>query len=232
MTSRELPPFRQGDVMRANPWAGTSALALLALLAGCAGEGPALPPAAAGSGLPSSVAAASPPASPAGPSSAPTAASGTAAPACDGSDLKVTVFGGAAATAAIAGEIGFTNAGGAPCRLAGYPVVTGVTASGGQVSAGHLPSTEFGPNTTGITAVLLAPRATAVTVVVGNDVLGTCVSGTEPTFRYLRVRPPGSAVSITVTALLPALGSYLPDCGKISVTPVAPAASVPRQGST
>lgn len=215
--------------MRAHPWTGASALALLALLAGCAGAGPAPRPAAAGGGRPSADAAASPTARTARASSA--AAAGAAAPACAGSELKVTVFGGAAATASIAGEIGFTNAGVAPCRLAGYPVVTGLTASGGQVSAGHLPSTEFGPGTAGITAVLLAPHATAVAVVVGNDVLGSCASATEPTFRYLRIRPPGSAASTTASALLPALGSYLPDCGKIGVTPVAPAASVPRQGS-
>ena len=217
--------------MRANSWAGISALASLVLLAGCAAAGPALPSAAAGSGRSPGTAAASPAASPARLSSAPAAASGTAAPACAGRDLKVTVFGGAAATASVAGEIGFTNVGGALCRLTGYPVVTGVTASGGQASAGHLLSTEFGPQITGTTAVLLAPHATAVAVVVGNDVLGACASGTEPTFRYLRVRPPGSAVSTTASALLPALGSYLPDCGKISVTPVAPAASVPRQGN-
>lgn len=217
--------------MRAHPWTGAPALALLALLAGCAGAGTAPRPSAAGGGRPSSDAAASPPARTARASSAAPAASASAAPACAGSELKVTVFGGAAATASIAGEIGFTNAGVAPCRLAGYPVVTGVTASGAQVSAGHLASTEFGPGTAGITAVLLAPHATAVAVVVGNDVLGACASGTEPTFRYLRIRPPGSAAGITASALLPALGAYLPDCGKIGVTPVASAASVPRQGS-
>jgi hypothetical protein len=229
---QETARFRQEDVMRAHPWAEISALASLALLAGCAGASSTGPSARAGTGQPSSATATSPPASPARPSSTPAAASGTATPACVGRDLKVTVFGGAAATASIAGEIGFTNVGGAPCHLAGYPVVTGVTASGGQVSAGHELSTEFGPNITGITAVPLAPHATAVAVVTGNDVLGTCASGTEPTFRYLRVRPPGSAVSTTVTALLPALGSYLPDCDKIGVTPVASAGSVPRQGST
>ena len=228
---QETARYRQEDVMRAHPWAGVSALASLALLAGCAGASSTGPSGAAGTGRPSSATATSPAASPARPSSEPAVDAGAATPACGGRDLKVTVFGGAAATASIAGEIGFTNVGGAPCHLAGYPVVTGVTAGGGQVSAGHLLSTEFGPNITGITAVLLAPHATAVAVVTGNDVLGVCATGTEPTFRHLLVRPPGSAASSTVSALLPALGSYLPDCGTINVTPVAPAASVPQQGS-
>ena len=228
---RETARCRQEDVMRAHPWAGIPALASLALLAGCAAANSTGPVATAATRQPSSATATSQPASRVRPSSTPAAASGAATPACIGSDLKVTIFGGAAATASIAGEIGFTNVGGSPCHLVGYPVVAGVTARGGKVNAGHLLSTEFGPNITGITAVLLAPHATAVAVVTGNDVLGICATGTEPTFRHLLVRPPGSAASSTVSALLPALGSYLPDCGTINVTPVASAASVPQQGS-
>jgi hypothetical protein len=233
--------------MRARPLAGITALALLASLAGCA---KADSTGAAGTGHASSVTATSPastlargaPSAPASSDAAPPVTSpaepsgtaspaGTATPVCGTSDLKITLVGAGAATAAVAAQIGFTNLGRASCHLTGYPVVKGITAGGGQVSAKHLLTTEFGPNITGITAVTLAPRATAIAVVTGNDVAGTCGSGATPSFRHLLVQPPGSAASITISAWLPTLSEYLPDCSTINVTPVAPAASVPKLGT-
>ena len=230
--------------MRTHSLACISALVLLVSLSGCAVAN------SAGTAQPADLTATSPAASPSGSSGSPASASGSAAPTTGtpgatapasggatpdcGADLKVTVFGGAAAASTIAGAIGFTNTGSAPCRLAGYPVVTGVTASGAEAVAGHLLSTEFGPNITRIAPVTLAPRAMAVSVITGNEVAGPCVSGRVPTFRSLLVQPPGSTGHVTVSALLPELPGYLPDCGgingPINVTPVVPAASLGRQG--
>jgi hypothetical protein len=225
--------YRQEDGMRARPLAGITALALLASLAGCA---EADSTGAAGTGQASSVTATSPAATlargtPSAPASSDVSTTDAATPVCGSSDLKITLVGAGAATAAVAAQIGFTNLGTASCHLTGYPLMTGITAGGGQVIAKHLLTTEFGPNITGITAVTLAPRATAIAVVTGNDVVGTCGSGATPSFRHLLIQPPGRAAGITISAWLPTLSEYLPDCSTINVTPVAPAASVPKLGS-
>jgi hypothetical protein len=127
----------------------------------------------------------------------------------------------------VEGQIGFTNLSSAACQLTGYPAVAGVTAAGHQTLAGHLLSTEFGPNITSVPVVTLAPQATAIAVVTGNSVAGSCGSGTIPTFRNLVVTPPGTADSVTLSAWLPSLAEYLPACGSINVTPVASASSMP-----
>jgi len=229
--------------MRARPLTGVTVLALLASLAGCTQADSTSPSGAPGTGQASSVTATSPaatpvrvaPPTPASPDAAsaatsPAGPSGAATPGCGSNDLKITLVGAGVAAAAIAVQIGFTNLGTAPCRLTGYPVVTGVNADGGQTNAGHLLTTEFGPDITSISAVTLAPRTTAIAVVTGNDVAGSCASGATPRFRHLLIQPPGSAASITISAWLPTLSEYLPDCDTINVTPVAPAASVPRLG--
>jgi hypothetical protein len=156
---------------------------------------------------------------------APATASST--PVCGLNDLKIGLVRDGAAAGTVEAQIGFTNLGAVPCHLTGYPAVSGITASGGQTIAGHLLTTEFGPNITRVPVVTLAPKATAIAVVTANDVAGACGSGSVPTFRHLRLTPPGNAASLTISAWLPSLGGYLPDCRTINVTPVAAKSSMP-----
>lgn len=57
-----------------------------------------------------------------------------------------------------------TNLGCAPCRLTGYPIVEGVTSTGGTTIAGHLLTTEFGPDITSVPVVTFAHGATGVAI--------------------------------------------------------------------
>jgi hypothetical protein len=220
--------------MRAHVAARIAGLTLLGSIAGCSTVTSVTPPSTAASAATSPSASSAPSAgssatvtaAPSSPASTATAAAGHA-PLCSTGNLKVSVVRGGAATGAAEGQIGFTNLGSAPCQLTGYPAVAGVTAAGGQTLAGHLLTTEFGPNITSIPVVTLDPKATAIAVVTGNSVAGTCASGTIRTFRNLIVTPPGNADSVTLSAWLPSLAEYLPACGSINVTPVVEASSMP-----
>jgi hypothetical protein len=220
--------------MRAHVAARIAGLALLGSIAGCSTVTSITPPSTATSAATSPSASSAPSAgssptvtaAPSSPASTAAAAAGHA-PLCSTGNLKISVVRGGAATGAVEGQIGFTNLGSAPCQLTGYPAVAGVTAAGGQTLAGHLLTTEFGPNITSIPVVTLDPKATAIAVVTGNSVAGTCASGTIRTFRNLIVTPPGNADSVTLSAWLPSLAEYLPACGSINVTPVVEASSMP-----
>jgi hypothetical protein len=47
-----------------------------------------------------------------------------------------------------------------------------------------------------------------------------------PSYRTLRVAPPGSAQGIVISAWLPGLDAYLPACTQVYVTPVVPSADL------
>ncbi len=119
-----------------------------------------------------------------------------------------------------------------PCRLSGWPRLVALTASGSAVPARHVVTTVFGPDIQTAPQVTLAPHALAEAVFAGGESGGSCGSGTLPTYRSLRVTPPGNTRSTTVSAWLGAVGTYLPACGPVSVSPVVPSASLYPMGSS
>ncbi len=124
------------------------------------------------------------------------------------------------------GYIGFKNLASTPCQLYGYPTLAGVTAAGNTVTATQLLTSMFGPNLPAPPLVTLDPGALAEAVFTGNEVAGSCASGPLPTFQALRVTPPANTQSAAISAWLPAVGTYLPDCGEITVSPVVPSADL------
>jgi hypothetical protein len=160
-----------------------------------------------------------------------TSASATSAPparvsACRTSQLEITLTRSGAAGPIVGGYIGFRNLAGAPCRLSGWPALVGVTATGAKLKANRLLTTMFGPDIKAPPQVTLNHGALAETVFTGNEVRGSCASGPLPTFRTLRVTPPGNVQSATISAWLAPADTYLPDCGEITISPVVPSADL------
>jgi Protein of unknown function (DUF4232) len=153
---------------------------------------------------------------------------------CLTSQLQITVTRSGAAGPAVGGYIGFRNTATVPCRLSGWPSLVAVTATGSAVPAKHVATTVFGPTTPTATQVTFAPGALAEAVFTGGESGGSCGtgSGSMPTYRTLRVTPPGNTESTTVSAWLGAVGTYLPACVAISVSPVVPSASLYPMGSS
>jgi hypothetical protein len=159
----------------------------------------------------------------------------TPAPAvavCLTSQLQITVARSGVAGPAVGGYVGFRNTAAVPCRLSGWPRLVALTAPGSAVRAKHVITTMFGPDSRTAPQVTLAPGALGEAVFTGGESGGSCGSGTLPTYRSLRVTPPGNTRSATVSAWLEAVGTYLPACGPISETPVVPSASLYPMGSS
>lgn len=145
---------------------------------------------------------------------------------CRTSDLKISLVHTGAAAGTVAADLLFTNESDVPCKLAGWPAVIAVDATG-STGAMHLLTTEFGP--TGIQLppiVTLEPGRAAAAVLVGSDVYGSCGTGKPQTYRQLRVSPPGNSRGVDLSAWFPSLGRYMPKCGPLHVTPVVPEASI------
>jgi hypothetical protein len=70
------------------------------------------------------------------------------------------------------------------------------------------------------------PGALAEAVFTGNEVAGSCANGPLPTFQTLRVTLPADTESEAISAWLPAVGTYLPDCGEITLSQVVPSSDV------
>lgn len=162
---------------------------------------------------------ASPPASGAPPSPAPSPSA--AAAACRAGQLKITLVRGGGEGGIASGDIGFANISGTPCRMSGWPALVAITAGGARQAARHVLTTEFGPVISVVPVVTLAPGARAEAVFAASD--SSCANGS---YQRLSVTAPGTSGSATISAYLPYLGTYLPACGPISVTPVVPASAI------
>jgi hypothetical protein len=126
------------------------------------------------------------------------------------------------ATAAYAGQAGgylrFTNDSHTACSLSGWPVVSGVTASGRATTFRRARSTMYGAwqYSAPLPALTLRPGASGYAVIAADDLsAGTQTSCPAPDVR-LRVAAPGSKKSILISAWLPGARSYLPTCRSIS----------------
>ncbi len=146
---------------------------------------------------------------------------------CKASQLKIALTHSAVAAGNIGGYLGFTNTSGSACRLTGWPILVGVTASGSTSRAATVLTTMFGPfGLKAAPVVTLKPRALAEAAFQGSDVPKSD-SVCPPSYRYLRVTPPGSTSTVQLSAFLPTLGTYMPACRTpIVVSPVVPSADL------
>jgi hypothetical protein len=176
-------------------------------ISGCASQDA---PAAASSPTTASPTTASPSAS----SASVSASSASAGGSCDAAQLKISLT----HTGALAGQAGgyleFTNDGSTPCRMSGWPAVTGLTAAGHATSLRHMQSSMFGAWTYSSPppTVNLQPGDSAYAIVAAdNKPAGSSTSCPAP-YTRLRVSPPGGSGSVTISARLPGANSYLPAC--------------------
>ena len=186
-----------GSTPTASAQAGSSATAAPTATAG-GGSASALPTAPGGGGAPSSAA-------------TPLAA------ACAGSQLGVSAGQSDGAAGHIGARVIFKNNSGSACTLYGFPGVAGLDASGKQqVQATRVTSGYLGTATA--STVLLAPGATASSLVGGVDVpSGNATSC--PSYPDLLVTPPGTKASSKVAL-------SMPGCPTLVVYPVV--AGVPQ----
>jgi uncharacterized protein DUF4232 len=204
--------------------AATCALAMTA----CGSQSP---PGAASSPTSSEAAPAGTPTSPASPTGTPTSpASPTGTPtspsavgACVTSELEISLT----HTTALAGQAGgylrFTNDGGTPCRMNGWPEVTGLSATGLATRLRHMQSSMFGAWHYSFPppAVTLQPGNSAYAIVAADDEPAGGDTRCPAPYVRLRVSPPGDSGSVTISAWLPGAVSYLPACTSADGAPTA-----------
>lgn len=153
----------------------------------------------------------------------PSSGSDAGTPVCRTPRLRITLARSAAAGPIVGGYIGFINESGTACHLTGWPALVALTAAGTSATASHVRTTGFGPNITAVPVVVLEPGTLAEAAFAGNEVSGPCAgSSFPPPYRRLRVTPPGGTGNVVISAWLPDLGTYLPACGGIEVSPVVP----------
>jgi Protein of unknown function (DUF4232) len=148
--------------------------------------------------------------------------------ACVTSQLKVAIT----HTGALAGQAGgylrFTNDGAAPCRIGGWPVVTGLTAAGQATILRHAQSTMFGAwhYAPPLPLMTLRPGDSAYAVVAADDQPAGAQAHCPAPYVRLRVTPPGNSHGALVSAWLPGAGSYLPACTSASGSPTTETSAI------
>ena len=148
--------------------------------------------------------------------------------ACTTSQLKVSI----SSTGAIAGQAGgylrFANAGRTPCRMTGWPVVTGLTAAGTATPLRHAQSTMFGAwhYTAPPPVLTLRPGDSAYAVVAADDQPAGNNAHCPAPFVRLRVSPPGNSGNVIIAAWLPGARSYLPACMSVNGSPTAETSTI------
>lgn len=132
--------------------------------------------------------------------------------ACKSAQIMITLSHTGAVMSESGGFLTFTNTSHTDCSLTGWPSVTG-TQSGSTVTFADAHDTMFGAwILTGSAPVTkLGPGQSAYAVAVGGN---TPLNGatTCPSVTQLHVSLPGRTAITTISAWLPANGSYLPDC--------------------
>jgi hypothetical protein len=143
--------------------------------------------------------------------------------ACVTAQLKISLT----HTGALAGQAGgylkFTNTSDTPCRMSGWPAVTGLTPTGQATRLRHMQSSMFGAwhYSAPPPVVTLRPGDSAYAIVAaGNKPAGASTRCPAP-YARLRVSPPGDSRNVTISAWLPGAVSYLPSCKSADGTPTA-----------
>ena len=197
---------------------GFLALAACGLgITACASQ--ATPGAASSATSPASNSATSPANNTVSPSSASAADTG----ACVTSQLKISLTNTSALAGQAGGYLKFTNNSGTPCRMTGWPAVTGLTAKGQATHLRHLQLSMFGAwhYSAPPPVVALQPGDSAYAIVAADDKPAGSSTRCPASYTRLRVSPPGDSGSVTISAWLPDAGSYLPSCASANGSPTA-----------
>jgi hypothetical protein len=154
---------------------------------------------------------------------------------CRTAQLHVWVTHTGAALGTVGGYLAFTNRGTA-CTLRGWPTLT-AAGPGISTTAIHVHTTMFGPYVggngkyvTGAPIVRLRHGQTAVAAFTAGDNPGEGQTRCPPSFRRLRVTPPGNATTVEISSWLAYYGRELPSCTGIKVSMVVPASDMPPRG--
>ena len=148
--------------------------------------------------------------------------------ACGASALKVSISNSGALAGQAGGYLKFTNDSRTPCRITGWPVVTGLTAKGTTTLFRHAQSTMFGAwhYVAPPPALTLQPGDSAYAVVVADDHPAGNNANCPAPYVRLRVSPPGGSGSVVVSAWLPDARSYLPACTSVNGSPTAETSTI------
>jgi hypothetical protein len=143
--------------------------------------------------------------------------------ACVTSQLRISLTDTGALAGQAGGYLKFTNDGGTPCRMSGWPAVIGLTAAGQATRLRHMQSSMFGAwhYTAPPPVVTLQPGDSAYAIVAADDKpVGDNTRCPAPYVR-LRVSPPGDSGNVIISAWLPGAVSYLPACASADGSPTA-----------
>jgi hypothetical protein len=151
------------------------------------------------------------------------AAASTSTSACVTSQLKISIIDTGALAGQAGGYLRFTNNSHTLCRMSGWPVVIGLTATGGATRLRNLQSTMFGAwhYTAPPPVVTLGPGDSAYAVVAADDQPDGGNTSCPAPYVRLRVSPPADSGNVTISAWLPGAGSYLPACASAGGSPTA-----------
>jgi hypothetical protein len=149
--------------------------------------------------------------------------------------LHVWVTRTGAALGTVGGYLAFTNRA-ATCTLRGWATLTAL-GPGVTTTADHVHTTMFGPwvggtgkPVTGTPLVLLRRGQTAVAAFTASDAYPEGQTRCPPSFRRLRVTPPGNAASVEISSWIAYYGRELPSCTGIEESMVVTVSDMPPRG--
>lgn len=174
----------------------------------------------------SSVAPATPVASAPSGSPYPSASPLAVAAPCTSAQVQASAVDSSAGLGTVGGWLRFLNASSEPCSLHGWPVLVGVTAAGATTVARQANALLTFPLITGVPTATLNPGDSAFAAYAGGDTPTGSTNTCPPSYRTLRVAPPGSTQPVSLSAWNAWFGHDLPACVGIEVTMVVPASSV------
>jgi hypothetical protein len=143
--------------------------------------------------------------------------------ACVTSRLKISLTNTGALAGQAGGYLRFTNDSSTPCRMSGWPAVTGLTAAGQATRLRHMQVSMFGAwhYTAPPPVVTLQPGDSAYAIVAATDKPAGDNTRCPAPYVRLRVSPPGDPGHVTISAWLPGAVSYLPACASADGSPTA-----------
>jgi hypothetical protein len=161
--------------------------------------------------------------SPANNTTSPSSASAADTGACVTSQLKISLTNTSALAGQAGGYLKFTNNSGTPCRMTGWPAVTGLTAKGQATRLRHLQSSMFGAwhYSAPPPVVALQPGDSAYAIVAADDKPAGSSSHCPAPYARLRISAPGDSGNVTISAWLPGASTYLPSCASANGSPTA-----------
>ncbi|HEX4175618.1 MAG TPA: DUF4232 domain-containing protein [Acidimicrobiales bacterium] len=147
------------------------------------------------------------------------------APRCSLRNVSVTVAGGSAASNQEAMLLRFRNRGRTACSLDGYPKIIAVRPGNSSTAADRLNIYNGGWTGSQPPVVELEPGQSASAVVGGGAIAregGGNRACYHQRYKSVQVSIAASRGVVTLSALLPKEGMYLPSCAGVAVTPFAP----------